>query len=377
MPQLSLPNAPIPDIYAGKRELYKSLGQLLGMGGARAIQAPIEAQKEEEMRQSLNKLLNVGVPEERKEPVLAGQYTEEQAKSPDVLRKALAMEKPSIAEIEGLEGPEATKTLPAFKEYVPKGTSRKTMEGLQEDIIKKSIGIAPASGARTTIRTLEDPEKPGTVADFLVDLNTGKTISRVGGLGKRPETMKEQFIGPSTDSPGYDIWAVYDDYGHGKTELRKSSGQAMPRNIGRTPDAEIQKGVMFDTLLGNIGRIRQTYNPEWVGPAAGRFYSTKEALAGLEDPNQSQFYADTRDLADMLLRARSGAQINEQEYQRLSKLVPTPNLPPATYQARLDRFEEQLRGMIGSQRERLGAGGYLPGPKREQRPAKEDPLGMR
>ena len=173
------------------------------------------------------------------------------------------------------------------------------------------------------------------------------------------ETFKEQYIGPSATNPGYDVWTVYDAWGKGHTELRPSAGIALPRNIGRTPASAISQGVQFDTIRGNIARIRKNLNEDWVGPVAGRAYRAQEALTGLADDNQSMFYADVNDLADMLLRARSGAQINEQEYQRLAKLVPTPNLPPKVFKERLNRFETQLLQTLKAQQERLKKGGYL------------------
>ncbi|HEY6021784.1 MAG TPA: hypothetical protein VIY48_18520 [Candidatus Paceibacterota bacterium] len=176
----------------------------------------------------------------------------------------------------------------------------------------------------------------------------------------RGETFKEQYVGPSVDQPGMDVWTSYDSFGKGKTELRPSAGYALPRNIGSTPATELNRGIMLDTIVGNIERVKKNYNPSFVGPVAGRLATAKEATIGLPE-EQSMFYADTRDIADMLLRARSGAQINEQEYNRLSKLVPTPNLPPSSFQARLKRFEEQLGQIMQAQKTRLQAGNYLAG----------------
>jgi len=56
-----------------------------------------------------------------------------------------------------------------------------------------------------------------------------------------------------------------------------------------------------------------------------------------------KFYSYVNDAKDALLRARSGAQINEQEYARLVKFLPTPELPPENFKARAERFEEQVR----------------------------------
>jgi hypothetical protein len=48
----------------------------------------------------------------------------------------------------------------------------------------------------------------------------------------------------------------------------------------------------------------------------------------------------------MLLRARSGAQINEQEYARLSKLVPSVTDPLPTFQAKLKDFRREAQSIL-------------------------------
>jgi hypothetical protein len=137
------------------------------------------------------------------------------------------------------------------------------------------------------------------------------------------------------------------------------TGQIDPITKGRTPASEVGKGVMLDTISGNLERIRQTYNPDYVGFITGRAKQLQASTVGGLDEKQASFYADVNDIADMLLRARSGAQINEQEYNRLSKLVPTPNLPPSTFTARLNRFETQLKQTMANQQKRLKTGGYM------------------
>ena len=136
-------------------------------------------------------------------------------------------------------------------------------------------------------------------------------------------------------------------------------GQLTPFTLGRTPAAEIKSGTMLDTLKNNVDRIKQNYKKEYVGFVKGRAKQLQANVAGGVPEDQTTFYADVNDIADMLLRARSGAQINEQEYQRLSKLVPTPNLPPDTFSSRLKRFEEQLNQTMQNQQGRLAQGGYM------------------
>lgn len=134
---------------------------------------------------------------------------------------------------------------------------------------------------------------------------------------------------------------------------------AVSKELGRTPATAMEKGVTLDQIAGNLGRIRGNFNPSWVGPVAGRAYRMQEAVTGLKDDNQSAFYADVNDIGDMLLRARSGAQINEQEYARLRRLVPTPDLPPKVFNERMGRFEKQFTQAIEAWERRLSGGRYI------------------
>lgn len=163
-----------------------------------------------------------------------------------------------------------------------------------------------------------------------------------------PKTGDAEFLG--VNEKGENSW-MHDP--------SKPVPDAVPKELGRTPAGLLDKGVQLDSIKGNLERIKTNLNDDWIGPVAGRAYRLQEAVTGLKDDTQSIFYADVNDLGDMLLRARSGAQINEQEYARLRKLVPTPDLPPKVFKERLTRFEAQLNQILDARKRRLGAGRYL------------------
>ena len=85
---------------------------------------------------------------------------------------------------------------------------------------------------------------------------------------------------------------------------------------------------------------------EWVGPVKGRWGQLEEKYKDLP-PAQIQFYATIRDMNDFVLRVRSGAQINEQEYKRLTSFLADPNLPIENLKSRIARFKQNLKWMIG------------------------------
>lgn len=133
------------------------------------------------------------------------------------------------------------------------------------------------------------------------------------------------------------------------------------------PAGEMGKLSDLEVLLKNVDVARSNFDKEYVGPVAGRVGSMKEQVVDIPE-KQVTFYAAVRDAKDALLRARSGAQINEQEYQRLVKFLPDENLPPANFIARLNRFEKELQTTITVKRSTLKSGGYGTGeqPKKTQ-----------
>jgi hypothetical protein len=114
---------------------------------------------------------------------------------------------------------------------------------------------------------------------------------------------------------------------------------------------------------GNI--VRDTFRPEFVGKgfkafsgdlkkeyeaqekaappgsnkyASGALPGTLRKYLGKAAPEEVQFRSALLDMSDLLLRARSGAQINEQEYQRLKALLPDLYDEPNTFIPALRRF---------------------------------------
>ena len=63
-------------------------------------------------------------------------------------------------------------------------------------------------------------------------------------------------------------------------------------------------------------------------------------------PKEVSFKRIVNDLSDRLLRARSGAQINEQEFERLTKIVPRLNTSEEVFKAEVRSFIEELDKIV-------------------------------
>jgi len=111
--------------------------------------------------------------------------------------------------------------------------------------------------------------------------------------------------------------------------------------------------TMLQTTLPNI---RSNFNIEFLGPVRGTditFEARRQIGSVVGSPVSGQettFRTALRDAGDQLLRARSGAQINEQEYQRLRAILPKATDEPQVFMAALDRFENELKAMLEQKR---------------------------
>jgi hypothetical protein len=68
---------------------------------------------------------------------------------------------------------------------------------------------------------------------------------------------------------------------------------------------------------------------------------------------ETTFRQTLANISDQLLRARSGAQINEQEYSRLAGLLPKATDEPAVFNAGVSRFQSEI-SQLKNERLRLG-----------------------
>lgn len=180
-----------------------------------------------------------------------------------------------------------------------------------------------------------------------------------------------------------------------KTTETTTAEQRVQREEGRLPASVDLKVSALDSVGAGINAIRKTYNPQFVGKGFQIFnqqlrseVAKQRALAnkGQYEPGALQsvllpggmggmvreytgaisseevaFRRSVVDIQDVLLRARSGAQINESEFVRLSGLAVRLTDEPAVFQSGLDRFEKAvfterrntLRGLTESPKQQL------------------------
>ena len=129
--------------------------------------------------------------------------------------------------------------------------------------------------------------------------------------------------------------------------VHKSTGQvseAPPNTRPQFTAAERMQLSDIDELIGRADRLREIAdrNRGSVGWIQGKGSALKRDIIGVSE-EVNELFRISDNMADVLLRARSGAQINEQEYKRLRTLVPNPRLSEAKFFSDLELFQQELQ----------------------------------
>lgn len=176
----------------------------------------------------------------------------------------------------------------------------------------------------------------------------------------------------------------------GSSTIPKSSipsgGEISPRVPPTIPTPEADKLADLNAMKEALGVAKKNFSPDFVGPVSARKLGLSQTVnlpsIGLGATGQGALFTQSvQDIKDRLLRARSGAQINEQEYQRLVSLVPDQYKSVPDFLAKLGRFDEVLNSTISSKRQELMRAGYrgastLPNNQPNVSQQQSDPLGL-
>ena len=130
----------------------------------------------------------------------------------------------------------------------------------------------------------------------------------------------------------------------------RAEGTTAGKPLGEAAQAQV---AQLESLLTNtLPTIRKNFSSNYLGPVRGTdiaFETRRKIGSVIGSPvkdNETQFRLALTDAGDMLLRARSGAQINEQEYDRLKGILPKPTDEPGVFSSALSRFETELRSVL-------------------------------
>lgn len=138
----------------------------------------------------------------------------------------------------------------------------------------------------------------------------------------------------------------------------------------------------IEGLLNSVGTIEALFDPSFVGIVQGSptLAAVAEATGVGTSTKEVQFRRVVADLSDRLLRARSGAQINEQEFKRLQKILPQAHLSEVAFKARLSDFKREITEVLATKQKAIRQVGQRPlqlegEPRQPQAPAQ--PTGIK
>lgn len=153
----------------------------------------------------------------------------------------------------------------------------------------------------------------------------------------------------------------------------REQGLAAANIPARTPEAHMRRLEDFKLAQDQLGKFEALAQKvdlkEIAGGLSGWFNQIKETgkvgpfpfpTPDLK-PDQVRLLSHMRDYADTVLRLRSGAQINEQEFARMLTFLPTEFVKPKVLVERLAIQREQLGTRLRIMGETLKEGGYRGG----------------
>lgn len=189
----------------------------------------------------------------------------------------------------------------------------------------------------------------GEVVPVGVPGGVGRAPAAGGGEGREPRTGWQPQFDAAT--------GVLKGYYHPATETFRAVGEGNlpPGTAGNIPSGEREKRAGLQSILSDIGRLRELASGpggQDIGYYSGRIAETRSSgmIPGVGAPRAEtmEMIHISDNISDMLLRARSGAQINEQEYARLRKITPNVRTSPEKFWVDLDRFEIELRNVLAA-----------------------------
>lgn len=145
------------------------------------------------------------------------------------------------------------------------------------------------------------------------------------------------------------------------------------------PAGTADRMSVLKALMGTVGDIEKNFDPGYLGPIQGTdiAFEGRRRFGSMVNKPLGQgeviFRQALQDAKDQILRARSGAQINEAEATRLSELLPKATDEGNVFRAGMLRFKNELGRMMSAReefattpRKNIG-GGAISAPKQRLR----------
>jgi hypothetical protein len=113
----------------------------------------------------------------------------------------------------------------------------------------------------------------------------------------------------------------------------------------------------FAIIREPLADVEKYYDPKFVGMVDSRVGAAEQATGIGASENQGKFRASLNSVQNQLVYLRSGAQINENEFQRLKSELPVLETSETDFMARLANFKKQLDAIERERTEMMKRGG--------------------
>ncbi|HXE85342.1 MAG TPA: hypothetical protein VN524_00920 [Hyphomicrobiaceae bacterium] len=247
------------------------------------------------------------------------------------------------------------------------GKGKQSGSALQRDLLKMQQRREQAIAAEDARRrrreedlqpiTIPDPAHPGR---FITTTRGAMNATVTGEYG-----LEKQSRQPPPSPARGSFQAITDEKGNILTYFNPATGEtSAPPVDGRKSGlagTELTRRAGLEGMVEDLGTLADLANRhrDSIGRFSGTLAAIQRQTVGA-DPEVNDLFRLSDNLADQLLRARSGAQINEQEYKRLRSLAPNPRFPESKFFSDLKSFTFELRRLQA----RTSGGPTTPNPTR-------------
>jgi hypothetical protein len=267
-------------------------------------------------------------------------------------------------------------TNPTNRQMIPLGKPLPSEQMQKLEAIAESWGIPPGDARKWAVGAIADATTTYSGPAQAIEMEkvkaklqsaVGKGLAGTRTTAETPEARAKQMGGiPSSLQAAKNLEV--------QTAAEKTAAETQAKLANEAPSAAAaNKIAMLQSVERQIGLVEQNFNPAFVGKGfstlddalkaqfdkqekAAPFGSNKYQAGALRG-NLREFFgqgsgpeytfrASLLDASDLLLRARSGAQINEQEYTRLKGTLPNLTDEPNVFVAKMKRFQDESSTQI-------------------------------
>jgi hypothetical protein len=277
--------------------------------------------------------------------------TQDQMKTSQMNRDTLTEQRGAMAEFrqaaaKKLQDDTAAKQAEAAEEKAAKAR----VEGMLADPdaetkygkqVMDAIKLQVYAGVKPSVSLTEkDPQAADTMVDTYTYDKDGKPV--VTGQIKKGSVAAKIPGAEGSDGPAPYFTPL--QTGDGVLSYNNRTGKVDGRVADLKPGATAQeKMAAAETAVYQLGEVKRLFNPDWVGPAAGRYKTMQLAVAGERgEQGLAEMAAQVASLKNQIINLRTGAAMSEPEAQRIMQEIPDMNNPPDVFLSRMDVTQKNI-----------------------------------